>query len=98
MYAVSGNPNVEIAEYLIHLGADVNARDVYGWTPLMIAARDTVNPEIIALLLDAGADGRIKSNDNHTAFDYANDNPYVRESDVYWRLNQARWLYTPPQR
>jgi ankyrin repeat protein len=36
---------------LINIGADVNAKDKDGWTPLMYAT----NPEIIKLLKAAGA-------------------------------------------
>jgi 6-phosphogluconolactonase (cycloisomerase 2 family)/uncharacterized caspase-like protein len=36
--------------------ADINARNKDGWTALMLASRDNQKPEVIALLLKAGAD------------------------------------------
>ena len=40
---------------LISEGAEVNARDTNGVTPLMIAAQFSSTPEIKQLLIDAGA-------------------------------------------
>lgn len=47
--------NLETAKQLIDAGADVNAGNYLGVTPLILAARNQ-NPDIIAALLDAGAD------------------------------------------
>ena len=44
-------------------GADVNARDTRGWTPLINAALFNQNPEVITTLLKAGAD--LKAEDTH---------------------------------
>ena len=35
--------------------ADIGARDAYGWTPLHGAAQLSKTPEVVALLLDRGA-------------------------------------------
>ncbi len=37
-------------------GADVNARDTNGLTPLLTAAAYNTNPEVVAVLVEAGAD------------------------------------------
>ena len=37
-------------------GADVNARDEFGATALMHAAGNNEGPEVVAVLLNAGAD------------------------------------------
>jgi ankyrin repeat protein len=47
----------------ISKGADVNARDKDDMTPLMCAAETNKNPEVITILLKAGAD--IKAQDLH---------------------------------
>ena len=47
----------------ISKGADVNARDEEGTTPLMHAARGNQNPEVITTLLNAGAN--IKAEDRY---------------------------------
>ena len=41
-------------------GAKVNARDENGWTALMYAARYNLNAEVLAKLLEAGADVNAK--------------------------------------
>ena len=55
---------------LIEAGANCNATDKDGWTPLHYAAeRDEA--ECIAVLLAAGADMSIKDNEGHTPFHLA---------------------------
>ena len=52
----AGQANLEAVEALIKAGADVNAKDVRGATPLMFAvATDHANPKVIELLLAKGA-------------------------------------------
>jgi ankyrin repeat protein len=55
----------------------------------MNAARCSYNPEVVEVLLDAGADGKLKSNEGKTAFDYAEENPRVKNSEVYSLLKKA---------
>ena len=66
---------------LIDRGADVNARNEHGQTPLHLAAYRSEDPEIFALLLDSGADIEaleegINSSVLHIAA-YLNPNPEV---------------------
>ena len=62
----------EVVKALIDAGADVNARDVRGMTPLMLAySTDRYNPAIARILLDHGADPTIKSLAGETALDWA---------------------------
>lgn len=50
------------------------------------------NPEvIIRVLLEAGADGKVKDNEGLTAFDYAQGNEHIKGTEVYWLLNEAQY-------
>jgi len=55
----------------IKAGADVNARDKNGWTPLMYAAWKNQNPEVIKVLLEAGADVNARNKYGGTPLMYA---------------------------
>lgn len=58
----------EIIKLLLDAGANVNAKDIQGMTPLMWSiASDYQNPEITRMLLARGADSSIKSRDGQTA-------------------------------
>ena len=51
--------------------ADVNAETNYFMTPLMFAASDSGNEEVIKALLRAGANKGAKDNRKRSAYDYA---------------------------
>ena len=57
---------------LVRLGADVNARDWAGMTPLMLAACQSAEtlPKL-QTLLESGASVQARSNDGYTALDCA---------------------------
>ena len=83
------DPNVITA--FIEAGADVNARDEYGKTPLHWAAESNTNADIINLLIEAGADGSLESDDGRTPFDYAKVAGAIQNTDAYWALNDAQY-------
>lgn len=63
------NGNVEKIKLLLENGADVNAKDDKGWTPLMMASRHSntsSNIETVNLLLQNGADVNAKQNTGWT--------------------------------
>ena len=74
---------------MIEAGAKLDDRDKHGWTPLMAAARHNLNPEVIADLLMAVANPKLKSNGGKTAFGFAKDNKKVKGTNVYWELKKA---------
>jgi ankyrin repeat protein len=63
---------VELVKILLDAGADVNARDARGMTPLMLAVgTDRQDPAVIRMLLEHHADPSLKSSDGETAADWA---------------------------
>lgn len=61
--------NVEDAKSLLENGANVNAQDDKGWTPLMFAAKSQ-NVELTKLLMENGADSEIRNEDGYKAIWY----------------------------
>jgi ankyrin repeat protein len=73
----------------ISKGADVNAQNKGGLSPLMFAARYNQSPEVIMTLLKAGADAKAKNRHGKTAFDYAQKNASLKDTDAYRQLQEA---------
>jgi ankyrin repeat protein len=68
--AANGGPDA--VKLLLDQKANVNAQDVRGMTPLMLAlALDHPDPRVVRLLLEHGADPKIKSKTGETALDWA---------------------------
>lgn len=63
------------------VGADVNAKGICGWTVLMWSAYKTSCPEVIKILVDAGADLLACDEKGKTVLDWAkkNENTSVAE-------------------
>ena len=74
-------------EILLAAGADPLVATDVGDTPLHWAARESENPAIIELLLEAGAKPDIINHVGFTAWDYAQDNAALNNSDVLLRLH-----------
>lgn len=81
---------LEIVSVLIKAGAKIDAKTQNGVTPLHEAAGYGI-PKIVAALLDAGANPTAKDKSGKTPWDYAKENPELKGTDVYWRLNEARF-------
>lgn len=91
LHQVSFSNKPEVVSLLLERGADIHACDASGITPLHIAAIFSETPEVVALLLEQGASPTVRDKKGKTPFDYAKENEYLRGSDVYWRLNEARF-------
>ena len=82
--------NAETIAALLEAGEDIEARDKHGWTPLHRAAAWST-AETVTTLLEAGANAKAQTEDNELPADLAERNEEVKNSDVYWTLNDARY-------
>jgi len=67
--ATAGNKNLEIISLLIEHGADVNALDENGKTPLHSNIGWNCDLDVVKLLIEKGADANATNNSNETALD-----------------------------
>ena len=66
LLAATGNPNVDVLNMLISIGADVKATNEHRDTPLHMAAGYNPNIDMIIALVEAGADVDARDNANKT--------------------------------
>ena len=86
-------PVAGVIRALVANGVEIDARDEDGNTALHLAAasRSPHAPAAIAALMDLGADTRRLNARGETAWNVAAENEDVRQSEAYWRLNDARF-------
>ena len=60
----------------------------------MFAAAGNGNPEIVPLLLKAGANARAKNTNGKTALGYARENDKIYKTKAFWELNDAFYNQT----
>lgn len=92
LHCAARNPYKEAAESLLSNGADVNAKDNTGCTPLMMAAAYNSNAAIAELLLEKGADLYAQDNQGWNALDHArllNRNPLIQDILIGRGLSHA---------
>ena len=79
--------HLEVAQFLVTNGADVNASSINGSTPLMMAVQSG-NEELIKYLLDKGADLQLRNSQGFTAIDIAQiyEKPWIENG------LKSRWL------
>ena len=65
------NPSLAEVEVLLKAGADVNAKQDDGWSPLHVAAAFNPSPAVLEVLLKAGADVNAKDKDGETPLHFA---------------------------
>jgi uncharacterized protein len=88
MYAAVSNPPAVITT-LLKAGANVNDQDKDGGTPLIWAALFNPNPDVILILLKAGADPKAKTSEGKTAFDLVQENANLKGTEAYRQLQEV---------
>jgi ankyrin repeat protein len=86
IYADRGD--IEKAKDLLQNGYDVNIRDEFGQTALIVAAEDC-DLEMVKLLLAHGADVNLQEKDGYTALMAAIENQFWTEEDNEEQYNAA---------
>ena len=94
MLAARSNIHPEVPELiktLVKSGADVNAKDKDGWTPLIYAARSLSDfcLEKVTTLLSLKADVHAKDKSGKTAIDHAREKEDLENTDVVRILEEA---------
>ena len=87
--------SVEEVTQLVREGADVNAVSKDRETPLMLAALQNSNPDVLRVLIDKGADVAMKNTNGKTALDYAGENEALKETHVYSLLREKTFSTRP---
>lgn len=72
----------------LFLNNKINLNSLHnGKTPLMYLCQNNSSTNAIQLLLKYGANKRIKSTENKTAFEYASENKSLQKDEIFWSLN-----------
>ena len=82
LHAVIGKKNKDMLKMLMDMGIDVNAKDNSGQTILHHAAMQAENDELLKFLLQAGADKKVLTEFEESAYDLAKENEILSSSKV----------------
>ncbi len=89
-WAAAGS-RLEVITALVNAGADLEARDEHGLTPLHFAVRSRQAAAVTEALLNAGANASARAGDGTQPWDLIEDASPLKDTSVYWRLNDARF-------
>lgn len=90
-HAAINSYSPEFVTVLVKRGMDINALSYFDMTPLHWAVFLGRKVENIKLLISLGADGSAKDEGGLTPFDYIKDREDLKDQEVYWLLNDARF-------
>ena len=83
--AAYGN-SAGVVKALLTAGANIEAREEDGWTPLHAAARHSDSPDVVNALLAAGANPKALTFRVSTPADLIQENDALKGTDAYWLL------------
>jgi len=78
--------HLDMVKLLLNAGADVNAKNIHGNTPLHPACRHKFSMDIVKLLVDAGADLKATNLDGETPLMYATSEKFDFKLNEFLRL------------
>ncbi len=81
--------DLEVSKLLIDAGADVNAKDYFGETPLY-HCRTLGLPDVVKLLLEAGADVNVVNKEGKTPLDVAEAEGHKRVATLLRKYGAQR--------
>ncbi|CAH0549306.1 unnamed protein product [Brassicogethes aeneus] len=82
LHVAAATGNIEMSNVLVSNGADINAQDINGYSPLMFAV-DNNHPETAEFLINQGVDVNLRgSKDNRTALHVAAATGNVKMANV----------------
>jgi len=85
------NNKIDVVRFFLEKTTNINKRNILGATPLMYAAMFNDNPKVIELLLQGGANPKLKDNEDKTAYDYMKDNYFLNNSEIHWKLHDLKY-------
>ncbi len=84
--------NTQILQMFLDQGADPFAIvPEEGVSMLMIAAATNENPAVTRMFFELGVDASLRDSSGLTAFEHAEQNPALQQSEIYWDLEQYQY-------
>lgn len=81
--------NAPRVQKLVRTNVDINARDIHGFTPLILAAYSG-HIEVVKILLLAGANPRLTDNNGVNATTYAISQGHLEIADIISEYDRTR--------
>jgi len=91
LLAAASAHDSQMVSYLLAKGADPNAADGHGNTPLIWAVMSDCDSNVVELLLSHGADPSLKNKNGSSASDYGGWQYYVWMRSNIFLTNTAGW-------
>jgi ankyrin repeat protein len=78
LHGAANRGTLKAVRWLLEHGADPNALDEHGRSPLHVCARRNTSTSVVRLLIEAGSDIGARDASGNTALDYAVENKRVK--------------------